>query len=137
MGKLSRAKGASFERETANRLEMIDPSVKARRCLIETQQGNQGDIVTTLPLAIQCKVGAVPPIYDAIDQAVEAARGRADILPVAIIRRNATGTRARHDLTVLRTDDFLRLLRLVVDQHGQDFTTLPGYLDAFAPNPLS
>lgn len=103
MSKLSRTKGHNFEREIAERLRQI-PGVTAKRCLIETQQGNQGDIITNLSLSIQCKVGAVPPIYPAIDQAVEAARPGQ--IPVAVIRRNARAGK-KYDLVVLRLEDFL------------------------------
>lgn len=104
MGKLSRAKGAAFEREIANLINARIPGAKAKRCLVETQQGNVGDIVNEIGLAIQCKVGAVPPIYPAIDQAVAARK--AGETPVAIIRRNARGGK-KYDLAVLRLDDFL------------------------------
>lgn len=110
MGKLSRNKGAAFEREVANLLETI-PGVRAKRCLVETREGNVGDIETNLPYVIQCKVGAVPPIYPAVDQAVAAA-GSTGKTPVAIIRRNQTARTQRYDLAVLRIEDFLRLVAI-------------------------
>lgn len=106
MSKLSRTKGHNFEREMAQAINAAIPGAQAKRCLIETQQGNQGDLVSTLALAVQCKVGAVPPIYPAIDQAIAAARPGE--LPVALIRRNARGGK-KYDLAVLRIADFLAL----------------------------
>lgn len=114
MGKLSRTKGHAFEREMATSLNAAVPAAKAKRCLIETQQGNQGDLVTTLPLSIQCKVGAVPPIYPAIDQAVAAAKP--GDLPVALIRRNARGGK-KYDLAVIPLEHFWGIL---ITLYGED-----------------
>lgn len=51
-GRAARAKGHSFECDIANKLKPLDPS--ARRNVSESQQGSF-DILTELPLAIQCK----------------------------------------------------------------------------------
>lgn len=112
MGALSRRKGANFEREVSVALRQLAPSVRAERCLVETREGNSGDILTNLPLAIQCKVGANPPIYAAIDQAIEVARS--EQIPIAVIRRNASARNRKYDLVVLPTEEFLHILRLLL-----------------------
>lgn len=113
MGKLSRNKGANFEREVA-KMFSVATGRKAVRVLEETREGNVGDVVVEgLPLSIQCKVGGVPPIYGAINEATEAA-AKTGHIPVAIIRRNAGSKRAKADLAVLNLDDFMALIGLLV-----------------------
>lgn len=93
-------------------LRRIHADVTAKRTLTETREGNQGDIETNLPLSIQCKVGAAPPVYEALSQAIEAAGSQGKI-PVAFLRRNSGKDRNKVDFVVLRTDDFLLLAQLL------------------------
>lgn len=111
MGKKSRDKGAAFEREVAN-LHTEALGVPCRRNLEEVRSGNSGDVITPgVPLSIQCKVGARPPIYEALKEAEEAA-GPEDV-PVAIIRRNRSGKRSKQDLVVMRIEHYLEFIRAV------------------------
>ncbi len=107
----SRRKGHDFERECATALTRAT-GLPHHRTLIETRDGNQGDLCSPFPLAIQCKVGKNPPIYPAIDQAVAAAREGQ--VPVALIRRNATAGRPKADSVVMRQADWCEWLRLMV-----------------------
>jgi hypothetical protein len=107
MSARSRRKGAAWEREVAGDLEAAT-GVRCVRCLTETRDGNVGDITTTLPFSIQAKVGARPPIYEAVEQAQQSARGGQ--FPVAAIKRNGSGGRPPERLAVLPWDDFLALL---------------------------
>lgn len=110
MGRLSRTKGAAYEREIVRRLK--DIGIDAARNLTETRDGNCGDIVTpTLPITWQCKVGARPPIYEAVEEAYAAAKPGHH--PVAVVRRNRLGRNAPVDLAVLPLDDFLELIALL------------------------
>src|SRR5690606_4449320 len=103
-------KGANFEREIAAMLRRV--GLDARRNVQETQLGNNGDVlVADYPLTIQAKVGLRPPVFDALDEA-EAVADPLGYLPVAFIRRNANKGRGRgRDCVVLRTKDFLTILR--------------------------
>lgn len=108
MGKLSRTKGHAFERESAELLRSL-PGVTAVRNLTETRDGNTGDLVTSLPFAIQCKVGAMPPIWSGLAEAIEDAAAKG-LTPVLMARRNQKGARARADVVVMRTADWLALV---------------------------
>lgn len=107
VGALSRRKGHAFENEVCGWLRAL-PGVTAKRVLVEVREGNSGDIETSLPLSIQCKVGAMPPIYKAIQQAREAAKPGQT--PVAFIRRNAARGREVENLVVLDADRYLSML---------------------------
>ena len=94
MGKLSRNKGANFERRIANWMNTLGlRSTVWRRELRETQQGNIGDVRDSTgdyPIVIQCKHMKNPSPFRALEEAKVAAlkgRGRAD-LGVAMIRRH-------------------------------------------------
>lgn len=109
MSKRSRTKGLAFERECAALLREI-PGATAERSLTETRDGNTGDLVNNLGLAIQCKVGALPPIWTGLEEAIAdgEAKGR---VPVLMARRNRAGARPKADVVVMRTADWLDLLR--------------------------
>jgi len=84
--------------------------IDAKRNLEEVRSGNSGDLVLPddVPFSVQCKVGKRPPIYRALREAVEAAEDGET--PVAIIRRNGSGSRPPDDLAVLPLEAFLRLV---------------------------
>ncbi len=109
VGRLSRAKGHQFERDCCKMLTDAT-GIEHKRVLIETREGNSGDIDSgaTGRFQYQCKVGANPPIYDAVRQAEMVAGGCE--LPVALIRRNAAPGRRRSDLAVMPLWVYLRLL---------------------------
>jgi hypothetical protein len=69
MGKLSRDKGARWEREVAKALRAIDPGAK-RTGFHQAQGGSTGacDVSAGLFWA-ECKVGLRPPILGALKQA--------------------------------------------------------------------
>lgn len=109
MGKRSSTKGIAFERECAELLRAI-PGATAERNLTETRDGNTGDIVNNLDLAIQCKCGALPPIWSGLEEAIAdgEAKGR---VPVLMARRNRATGRPKADVVVMRTADWLELVR--------------------------
>lgn len=110
MGRLSREKGAAWERECAARLRAI--GVKAERNLTETREGNSGDVWTDLPLAIQCKVGARPDIYGAVKEADAVASPKHDFA-VAVIKRNGSRHKPADELAVMPLDHFLEIINLL------------------------
>lgn len=111
MGKLSRQKGAAFEREVAIMLRGC--GLDARRNVQETQLGNDGDVlVADFPLTIQAKVGQRPPVFDALDEAEAVATARGHI-PLAFLRRNTGQQRRKRDAVCMRTEDFLMILRFL------------------------
>ena len=111
MGALSIVKGKRFEREIAQRFRAA--GIAAERNLEEVRSGNRGDIVLPkdVPLTVQCKVGARPPIYPALREAEEAAPP--GFFPVALVRRNGSGSRAPDDVAVLRIEEFIELVGLL------------------------
>lgn len=137
MGKRSRTKGHAWEREVANRLTEAT-GVECKRCLVETREGNSGDIQSDLPYAVQCKVGASPNPIGAYLEAMEVAltsppMHRGDRLPlpiepIAIIKRNAARGKPKVEVAVISFDHLLRLLSLeqgnldgynLAQEHGQ------------------
>jgi hypothetical protein len=109
MSKGARRKGHDFERECAELLRQL-PGVSAERNLSETRDGNTGDLITSLPLAIQCKVGANPPLWTGLEEAIADA-GRTGRTPVLMARRNRAPGREKRDVVVMRTADWLELVR--------------------------
>lgn len=96
MGKLSREKGAAFERRVANWLNAVlgtSESKDWKRELRETQQGNLGDVRDSAeewPYVIQCKHMKQPSPFRALKEAREGAlqsHGR-QAFGIAIIRRH-------------------------------------------------
>lgn len=110
MGKLSRNKGAAWEREVASRMTEAT-GVECKRCLIETREGNSGDITTELPYSVQCKVGQRPNPIAALEEARESAIPGEE-MPVAIIKRNQHGKEPMREVAVIDFEDFLMLADL-------------------------
>lgn len=108
MSRRSVRKGKEWERTVARRFR--EYGIHAERNLSESRTGNAGDLLLPpdIPLSIQAKVGARPPIYQAVHEAQEAAAPGEH--PVAVIRRNAVGSRRYVDLAVLPLEDFLELV---------------------------
>ena len=108
MSARSRNKGAKWEREVARRFREV--GIAAERSLSEARDGNTGDLdlPASVPLTVQCKTGARPPIYRAVAQAVEAAGvGRH---PVAIVHRDGSRHVPADELAVMPLADFLELV---------------------------
>jgi len=103
-GRHSRNKGASFEREVARMLAPLDPT--AKRNVAECQEASV-DIITKLPLAIQCKnlsQWRVTP-HDILKQATEGALNTSD-MPVGIVRIS----NKRPDIAIMDLKYFLCIL---------------------------
>lgn len=107
MGKLSRRKGADFERDFAGRLRAL--GIEAQRTLTECRDGNVGDITCQLPITFQCKVGGRPDIYGAVKEADQVATPLS-YLACAVIKRNG---RPPDELAVMPLADFLELIHLL------------------------
>lgn len=108
-GKRSRNKGAAFEREVAKMFREI--GIPAERCLTETRDGNVGDLIGSAPFTVQCKVGARPPVWQALKEAIEAAPDHRT--PVAILRRNGCGGRPAEDVAVLPLERFFAMVAVI------------------------
>jgi len=107
-GRNARRKGADWEREVAR--DMSDATgTECRRCLIEVQQGNKGDIASDAPYAIQCKVGQRPNPWKAYREAADAATG--EDLAVAILKKNGNRGEKVERIAVMDLDDFYRIVR--------------------------
>ena len=78
--------------------------------MTEVRDGNTGDLVLPhhIPLSVQCKIGARPPIYAALREAEEAAGPGQH--PIAIVRRNGSGATAPVDMAVMPLDDLVELI---------------------------
>lgn len=108
MGRSQRDKGARFEREVAVSLRYLDH--RAARNVAESQSASV-DIVTDLPLAIQCKNLArwsITP-HDVYGQAVSGRErlgpGEGHRIPVGVVRIS----HKEPDLAILSYEDFLTL----------------------------
>lgn len=112
-GRISRQRGVAWEREVAKRLSEAT-GLEFRRNVTENQLGNRGDIVVpdTIPLAIQCKAGARPPVFQALEEANEVAG--AGVYPVAVLKRMNGRGRPCDEIVVMRFDDFLEILESLI-----------------------
>lgn len=99
MGKMQRNKGAAYEREIVH--ELVERGYLAARNLTQTREGG-ADIILQ-DFIIECKRRASIAIYDWLDQATLAAKGRKR--PVVVAR----GDR-RESVVILRLEDFLDLV---------------------------
>ena len=114
MGKTSRNKGASWERMCCTVLSSAT-GIEHGRNLSESRRGNDGDIERNrLPFVYQCKVGALPPIWQALEQAREACEGGE--IPVALIKRNSVGSGLpARELAVVPLDVFCAMVGRMVE----------------------
>ena len=112
LGARSRRKGHAYERELARRFG-DEAGCPAVRNLEEVRSGNSGDLVFTHgdPLCVQAKVGGRPSVWNAVKEAEEAAGP--GIHPVAIVKRNGSGSRPAVELACMPLDDFLELVGLL------------------------
>lgn len=118
MSRRSVRKGKAWERECARLLEEAT-GLRFRRVLTETREGNEGDVdAPGSPVVVQCKVGARPNPYRALQEAVEAAADT-DRLPVALVRKNGAGGRPPEDLAVLRIEDFRMIVARLADERDE------------------
>lgn len=85
MGKLSRNKGATFERLVANMLKEVYSN--ARRGVGQTQSSGNGADVEGTPFWVECKHGKQPNIRAAYKQAIEARKETNDAREVLVVTR--------------------------------------------------
>ena len=107
----SRRKGHDYERELARRFTRA--GLPCVRNLEEVRSGNTGDLVFTQgdPLCVQAKVGRAPNIWQALREAEEAAGP--GLYPVAVVKKNGSGSRPAVELACMPLDDFLELVGLL------------------------
>lgn len=107
-GSMSRNKGHSWERETANYFKAVDPT--ARRNVNETQNRdcNQGIdvLLDNWPLAVQCKNAATWKGWDALRDA-----RREGKIAVGVVKQ--TGQGKKRECAVLLLPEFMLLLKSV------------------------
>jgi len=97
----SRNKGASYEREIANRFaEYL--GVEVKRNLDQSRDG--GSDISLPPYLIECKRRARIIVYEWIEQAAKAADNK-NMVPIVVCRADR-----EDDLVILRLNDFLPLM---------------------------
>ena len=103
-GRGSRRKGHDFERYVARMLRQIDPSARTARQVAPLEDCQGRDIVTRLPISIQCKSGMRVNALAAFQEARVAARPGET--PIAVVHY----TQCRLKLAVLPLDRLMELL---------------------------
>jgi len=107
MGKLSRSKGARFEREVATAFRVAFPG--ARRGLGQARSGvDAADVIGIPGYWIECKVGARPNPLAALRQAEGNSNGE---VPVAVCKVDREGA-----AVTLPLADFIALLDKAVNK---------------------
>lgn len=109
-GAKAQRRGKAWEREIARDLSELD-HIEAERILEEPRQGLVGDVRANLPLSIQAKAGKRPRIYDAINEATEAADPGEQ--PLAVVKRSRGSGKKADRLAVMHWYDFLELVELL------------------------
>jgi hypothetical protein len=104
MSAMQRRKGASYEREVANRLRAQYP--EARRGLSQPRNGSEVPDVEGCPWWVEAKHRQRVNVRAALEQAeADRAQAGSELPPLAVCRDNG-----RRDLVALYLDDFLALL---------------------------
>lgn len=85
MGRMQRQKGATYEREVANRLKTIFP--EAKRGIGQARSASEVPDVDGTPFWVECKRGRMPNVRAAIRQAEAATDGR----PYLVVVRDDHG----------------------------------------------
>jgi len=132
-GRLSRRKGANYEREVAKAFQSVWPH--ARRGIGQARAGGDVPDVQGTPLWIEAKHRKQVSITGAMRQAVEAMQrfvergGDPDAyhFPLVAARVDDRATKGRMDLVVMRQEDFLELARYLPNGFGQ---TKKDFLDS-------
>jgi N-dimethylarginine dimethylaminohydrolase len=108
MAKISRQRGATYEREVANEIfDML--GVRIKRNLKQYQQSEEGDLILGQYL-IECKRRKKIAVHEFMDQAVKACDPGQT--PVVIMRADG-----KKSLAVLHLPDLLKLLANEMDPH--------------------
>lgn len=122
MGARSRRKGIRWERECA--ALFTEAGIPCERNLSECRTGNvggPGDLLfpRDVRFAAQCRVGAAPSPWAALRDARTAAEAiGADVVPVALLRRNRRGARGPEDIAVLPLRALVNLIASMNHQTG-------------------
>jgi len=116
MAKISRQRGATYEREVAN--EIFDIlGVRIKRNLKQYQQAEEGDLILGKYL-IECKRRKKIAVHEFMDQAVTACKPGET--PVVIMRADG-----KKSLAMMHLPDLLKLLGNELDPHqSQDESPL-------------
>jgi len=122
VGKLSRTKGADFERDIAVELRVLYPSARrgaqmqARLGLKAAAEEKFADVEGT-PWWVECKHGKSISIHGALAQGTAATDGRAVIAITRIDRHAAVASMYLQDfMHLLRDVEDARKLRLAIDE---------------------
>lgn len=108
MGKMSRTKGHTWERQVANDLTAAT-GLLHRRILTETRDGNVGDVRSRdLPVVYQCKCVSKADVFQAVREA-EVAAGATDYA-VAAVKRSRRGSRPEM-IAAMPWDDWLEIVQ--------------------------
>jgi hypothetical protein len=102
MAKISRQRGATYEREVAKEI-FENLGVRIKRNLVQYQEANQGDLLLGDYL-IECKRRRKIAVYEWMDQAEAACR--IDQTPIVAMRADG-----EESLAVMYLSDLLKLLR--------------------------
>ena len=114
MAARSTRKGKVWERAVVTMLRAWGFSADRTAAVLESMGGPTGVDVRAvreddgLRLAVQCKVGARPNVWDAVTQCESSAHARE--VPVAIVRRNQAKGRPPQTLVAMTPESFARLL---------------------------
>lgn len=114
-GAKSQRRGKAGERTVAGDLSELD-HIEAERILEEPRDGLVGDVRVNVPVSLQCKAGKRPRIYDALEEAKEAA-GPGEHPVAAVKRMNGRGRKADR-MAVLPWSDFLEMVALLRSMGG-------------------
>lgn len=117
MAKISRQRGATYEREVANEIfDML--GVRIKRNLKQYQQSEEGDLILGQYL-IECKRRRKIAVHEFMDQAETACEPGQT--PIVIMRADG-----KKSLAVLHLPDLLKLLANEVDPHQSRDESPPG-----------
>lgn len=110
-GARSRRKGASYERELANRWRDSGLYPDAERGIGQARSGGDVPDVTGTPWWVEAKCQARPNVFAALEQAEEATDGRA---PIVVACRRVAGAPSKASTVVaMRLEVFEALVRSV------------------------
>lgn len=115
MGASQRRKGATWERDVANMLREAMPGAHVQRGQQSWDKSTDPDIRCPY-FAVECKVGATPPIRQGMRQAVETAGDR---WPIVVSRRNTPAFEKAEDWVTMRMEDWQQLVRQWWDAFGE------------------
>ena len=105
-GRGSRRKGHDFERYVARMLRQIDPSARTARQVAPLEDSRGRDVITRLPVCVQCKSGVRVNALAAFQEARAAARPGE--IPIAALH----DTRRRLKLALVPLEWLVELLRV-------------------------